>query len=113
MNYSNYSPNEIKELIKDIINANDILIEKGEIPISLSIEGEPGIGKTTVIRETVNELNRPLYKLNLAQLTEPSELIGYYAKEFKLKKENSEVWVTENMIPEMINSGQNLVLQIV
>ena len=105
MNYSNYSPNEIKELIKDIINANDILIEKGEIPISLSIEGEPGIGKTTVIRETVNELNRPLYKLNLAQLTEPSELIGYYAKEFKLKKENSEVWVTENMIPEMINSG--------
>ena len=29
MNYSNYSPNEIKELIKDIINANDILIEKG------------------------------------------------------------------------------------
>jgi MoxR-like ATPase len=100
-----YSPNETLSILKDLINANDKIMETGGVPISLSLVGTPGLGKTTICRELAKELNRDFYKLNLAQLTEPSELIGYYSKEYEVVKGTQVRWVTENLLPKATDAG--------
>jgi MoxR-like ATPase len=100
-----YSPNETLSILKDLINANDKIMETGGVPISLSLVGTPGLGKTTICRELAKELNRDFYKLNLAQLTEPSELIGYYSKEYEVIKGTQVRWVTENLLPKATDAG--------
>jgi MoxR-like ATPase len=100
-----YSPNETLSILKDLINANDKIMETGGVPISLSLVGTPGLGKTTICRELAKELNRDFYKLNLAQLTEPSELIGYYSKEYEVMKGTQVRWVTENLLPKATDAG--------
>ena len=69
-----YKPSEVYSLLKEIITANDKIMDQGGIPISASIIGLAGIGKTTICRELCTDLGRGFYKLNLAQLTEPAEL---------------------------------------
>jgi MoxR-like ATPase len=100
-----YSPNETLSILKDLISANDKIMETGGVPISLSLVGTPGLGKTTICRELAKELNRDFYKLNLAQLTEPSELIGYYSKEYEVMKGTQVRWVTENLLPKATDAG--------
>jgi len=100
-----YSPNETLSILKDLISANDKIMETGGVPISLSLVGTPGLGKTTICRELAKELNRDFYKLNLAQLTEPSELIGYYSKEYEVVKGTQVRWVTENLLPKATDAG--------
>lgn len=104
-NETQYKPSEIYNLLKDLIESNDKIMAKGGIPVSMSIVGERGIGKTTIPRELITDLGRSYYKLNLAQLTEPSELVGYYSKEYELVKEKDSVWVTENLIPKYTEEG--------
>jgi MoxR-like ATPase len=100
-----YTPSEVYGILSKMIIANDIIMAKGGVPVSMSVVGSPGLGKTTVCRELAADLGRGFYKLNLAQLTEPSELIGYYSKEYEMVKDKTHVWVTENMIPEYLSKG--------
>lgn len=102
---TNYKPSEVYNVLKGLIESNDKIIEKGGIPVSMSVVGVHGIGKTTVIRELAEDLGRDFFKLNLSQITEPSELIGFYAKEYETRKGEETVWCTENMIPEYYKLG--------
>jgi len=81
-----YKPNETYNILKSLVEANDAIMKAGGVPVSVSLVGTPGLGKTTICRELARDLNRDFFKLNLAQLTEPSELIGYYSKEYGVKK---------------------------
>lgn len=100
-----YKPSEVYSLLSTLIESNDKIITNGGVPISVSIVGERGIGKTTIPRELIEDLGRTYYKLNLAQLTEPSELVGYYSKEYEVTKGKESVWITENLIPKYIENG--------
>ena len=100
-----YTPSETGNIIRTMIDANDKIMAKGGIPVSMSIVGSPGLGKTTVCREIASDMGRGFFKLNLAQLTEPSELIGYYSKEYEIKKGDSVMWSTENLLPEYLKDG--------
>lgn len=100
-----YKPGEAYELLKRAIIANDKIISNGELPVAFSVIGSHGIGKTTVIREVVQDLGKDFYKLNLAQITEPAELIGHYSKEYEVQKGELSEWVTENMIPDFYKMG--------
>ena len=101
-----YKPSEVQDLLESLITSNDSLMKSGQLPVSLSLVGPPGIGKTTIVRELTTKLKRGFYKLNLAQLTEPSELIGYYSKEYLMTKQGVESeYVTENLLPYYIEKG--------
>jgi MoxR-like ATPase len=102
---TNYKPSETYNALKDLIEANDKTMANGGTPVSVSLIGVPGIGKTTVPRELITDLGRTYYKLNLAQLTEPSELVGYYSKEYEVVKDGVSSWVTENLIPKYTDDG--------
>ncbi len=101
-----YKPNETYNLLKQLIESNDKIIQNGGLPVSVSVVGVHGIGKTTVVRELATDMGRDFFKLNLSQITEPSELVGFYTKEYQMTKDNEDdVWCTENMIPEYSKTG--------
>lgn len=100
-----YKPSEVYKTLKETIEANDIIIAKGGVPVSISVIGERGIGKTSVIRELTHDLGRGLYKLNLAQMTEPSELIGYYRPEFLVTKGDQQDWIIESLVLKYKEEG--------
>ena len=100
-----YKPTETYNLLKQLIESNDKIIANKGLPVSISVVGVHGIGKTTVIRELANDMGRDFFKLNLSQITEPSELVGFYTKEYQLIKGLETVWCTENMRPEYSKSG--------
>lgn len=105
MKETTYKPNETYSVLKQVIAANDTIMADGGIPVALSLVGTPGLGKTTICRELAKDLGRGFYKLNLAQLTEPSELVGYYSKEYQVIKGDDVRWVTENMLPRSSEAG--------
>ena len=110
------TPKQVYNLLKDIIEANDGIIAKGGIPVSTSIRGSHGIGKSSICKEIAGDLNRGFFKLNLAQLTEPAELLGYYSKEYQVRKllppvkdekepQYENLWITENLLPKYVADG--------
>lgn len=103
------TPKETFNALRELFKANDRLIEKGEVPVSVSIIGEHGIGKTTVCKDAVLSTGKNFYKLSLAQYTEPAELLGYKQRETLVTKtidnQLEESWIPENLIPAFINSG--------
>ena len=105
MKETTYKPNEAYSVLKQVIAANDTIMAEGGIPVALSLVGTPGLGKTTICRELAKDLGRGFYKLNLAQLTEPSELVGYYSKEYQVIKGEEVRWVTENLLPRSSEAG--------
>ena len=77
------SLNRAKTLINYAIDNNIKLEEDGKAPIALSLEASAGIGKTSVVRQIAEERKMNFVKLNMAQLEEPGDLVGYPIVEFE------------------------------
>lgn len=106
---------ETKSIIKYIIDNNKKLQDKGDSPIAINICGEAGIGKSAILEQIAVENNSNFIKLNLAQITEPGDLIGFPIKEHYMCKEyidhpedNECVWVSSESIDEFIKKGWTL-----
>jgi len=65
--------NELKDFVKQIINNNRLIQQKGMTPVAINVEGEHGLGKTTVISQIAKEEGLDFVKINLAQLDELSD----------------------------------------
>jgi DNA polymerase III delta prime subunit len=90
---------ELKDILTHLIKNNQELHNIGKKAVSVNIEGESGIGKTSAIMELAQELEMEFVKLNLAEMEEVGELSGFPIKEFKIKRESDIKWVSENMLP--------------
>lgn len=90
---------ELKSFLKHIVKNNQFLQTEGKIPVAVNIEGPAGIGKTSSLIQLADELNMQLMKLNLSQLEELGDLVGFPFKEFEMKREDGKVtWVQENLM---------------
>ncbi len=78
--------NELKEFLTHIINNNRYLQENGKPSVSIEVVGESGIGKTSSIIQLANELDLHFVKLNLAQIEEIGDLVGFPIRQFELTK---------------------------
>ena len=95
------SMGEVKNLINFTIDRNLELEENGEEPVAISIEASAGIGKTSIVKQVAEERGMTFVKLNMAQLEEPGDLIGFpqveyecqLAKRFKDKDGNPKVQI--------------------
>lgn len=74
---------EVKGLLNHFIDNNFELEEKGITPIALAIQGEAGMGKTSIIKQLAEERGMAFTKLNIAQLEEVGDLIGYPMTEYE------------------------------
>lgn len=90
---------ELKLFIKQIIDNNRYIQQKGMTPVAINVEGEHGLGKTTVVSQIAKEEGLDFVKINVAQLDELSDLVGFPLKEFQISKAvdgiNKTKWVTE------------------
>jgi hypothetical protein len=97
--------NELKEFLTHIINNNRHLQANNKPSVSIEVVGESGIGKTSSIIQLAKELDLNFVKLNLAQIEEIGDLVGFPIRQFELIKDSDKVWVDENLIKEYQDQG--------
>ena len=93
--------NEFKEVFSYLLDNNKHLEDSNLRPIAVGVEGEAGIGKTSLIEDIAKERGMTLCKVNLAQLEEIGDLVGMPMKECEVAWiENSQVkdkrWMPES-----------------
>jgi len=83
----NLNIEEVKGFVNHIIENNRFLQEGGKNPVAIEIVGESGIGKTSTVIELAKENNLNFVKLNLAQIEELGDLVGFPVRQFQMYKE--------------------------
>jgi hypothetical protein len=110
MNQLQLNVDELKGFIKHMVSNNQHIQEDGKVPVAVNIEGEAGLGKTSAIMQLGSELDMQVVKLNLAQLEELGDLVGFPVKEFQVKNnEGKSLWITEQEIDTANKKGYKVV----
>lgn len=97
---------EFSKILDYLIDNNHRLIDNNDTPISVCLEGEAGIGKTTVIQQLANDKQMTFVKINLAQLEEPADLVGFPVKEYKVYKGDEYRWISYDLIKHLSSEHQ-------
>jgi len=97
---------EFKPVFNYMLDRNKALTNEGQTPIAIGIEGEAGIGKTSLVEQIAQERGMTMCKLNLSQLEEVGDLCGLPCKEVyvKWKKEDGTVvgkWYPEKLVDKL------------
>jgi len=95
MSHIKLKSTEVKDFLKHIISNNQDLQKEGKKTVAVEVIGEAGLGKTSSIQQLAKELQLDFVKLNLAQIEELGDLVGFPVKQFQMAK------VTEDVIPEV------------
>ena len=83
----NLNIQELKDFINHIITNNRFLQSNNKGPVSVEVVGESGIGKTSAVVEIAKDNNFNFVKLNLAQIEEIGDLVGFPVRQFQMYKE--------------------------
>jgi hypothetical protein len=83
----NLNIDEVKDFTNHIIKNNRFLQESGKNPVAVEIVGESGIGKTSAVIDIARENKLNFVKLNLAQIEELGDLVGFPVRQFQMYKE--------------------------
>ena len=98
---------ELKQFLNHIIENNRFLQEQNKTPVSIEVIGESGIGKTSAIIQLAKELDFNFVKLNLSQIEEIGDLVGFPIRQFEIQRneEGEKIWVDENVLDEKFKQG--------
>ena len=99
------NPNELKDFLNHIINNNRHLQENGKGPVAVEVIGESGIGKTSSIVQLADELNLNFVKLNLAQIEEIGDLVGFPIRQFEVTDGATIKYVDESALEDVRTEG--------
>lgn len=113
MNKIKLNSKELKETLKHIIANNRILQENGKNPVTVSICGPAGLGKTSAVEQLSSELDiKHFVQINLGQLDELGDLVGIPVKEYYMTKEvngkQTGKYIDEKVIDTMVKQGYEL-----
>ena len=97
--------NELKDFLKHIIDNNRYLQENNKPMVSTEVIGDSGIGKTSSIVQLADELGLNFVKLNLAQIEEIGDLVGFPIRQFEMKDKKMTEWVDENSVEDYRKKG--------
>lgn len=99
--------NELKQFLTHIIENNRVIQKQNKTPISVEVIGESGIGKTSTIIQLAKELELNFVKLNLSQIEEIGDLVGFPIRQFEMQRdeESDKIWVDENILDEKVKQG--------
>ena len=75
---------ELKGFMTHIIANNRYIQDQKKVPVAVEIEGLAGIGKTSAIKQLGEELGLPLVRLNLAQVEELGDIVGFPLRQFQM-----------------------------
>jgi nucleoside-triphosphatase THEP1 len=106
MNTVQLNVDELKGFIRHMVKNNQHIQSEGKIPVAINIEGDAGLGKTSAILQLGKELGMEVVKLNLSQIEELGDLVGFPVKEFLVKnQEGKQRWITEAQVPAAMKAG--------
>ena len=74
---------EVKKLINYTIDNNLTLEDNGKRPISICLEADAGIGKTSIVEQIAGERGMTFTKLSLHELEEAGDLVGFPQMEYE------------------------------
>ena len=101
---------ELKGFIRHMVNNNQHIQAQGKVPVAINIEGDAGLGKTSAIMQLGKELNMQVVKLNLSQLEELGDLVGFPVKEFEIQNaEGKTTWINESQINAASAKGYKVI----
>ena len=83
----NLNIEELESFVLHIIENNRFIQKEGKNPVAIEVVGESGIGKTTSIMDMARENDLDFVKLNLAQIEELGDLVGFPVRQFQMYKE--------------------------
>jgi nucleoside-triphosphatase THEP1 len=110
MNQVQLNVDELKDFIKHMVNNNQHIQSEGKVPVAINIEGDAGLGKTSAIMQLGKEMNMQVVKLNLSQLEELGDLVGFPVKEFQIENaEGKSKWINEAQIGAAQKAGYRIV----
>jgi MoxR-like ATPase len=90
---------ELKDFLGHMIKNNQHIQAQGKVPVAVNIEGDAGLGKTSSLMQLANEMNMAVIKLNLSQIEELGDLVGFPYKEFEMQREDGAIrWVQESLM---------------
>jgi nucleoside-triphosphatase THEP1 len=106
MNTVQLNVDELKSFIRHMVKNNQHIQAEGKVPVAINIEGDAGLGKTSAILQLGKELGMDVVKLNLSQIEELGDLVGFPVKEFLVKnQEGKQRWITEAQVPAAMKAG--------
>jgi nucleoside-triphosphatase THEP1 len=106
MNQVQLNVDELKSFIKHMVGNNQHIQAEGKVPVAINIEGDAGLGKTSAIMQLGKEMNMQVVKLNLSQLEELGDLVGFPVKEFEITNaEGKSTWINEVQIDAAMKKG--------
>ena len=97
--------NEAKDFLRHIVNNNRYLQENNKPPVAVEIVGDSGIGKTSSIVQLKDELGFNFVKLNLAQIEELGDLVGFPIRQFEMESQTQKGWVDEHAVEDFHKKG--------
>ena len=110
MNTVQLNVDELKGFIRHMVKNNQHIQSEGKVPVAINIEGDAGLGKTSAIMQLGKEMNMQVVKLNLSQLEELGDLVGFPVKEFQIENaEGKTKWINEAQIGAAQKAGFKIV----
>ena len=101
---------ELKGFLKHMVTNNQYIQNEGKIPVAINIEGDAGLGKTSAIVQLGKEMDMDVVKINLSQIEELGDLVGFPVKEFKIQnKEGKSTWIMEAQVDAAMKKGYKVV----
>ena len=110
MNTVQLNVEELKGFIRHMVKNNQHIQAEGKVPVAINIEGDAGLGKTSAIMQLGKELGMDVVKLNLSQIEELGDLVGFPVEEFLVRNvEGKERWITEAQVPAALSAKYTVV----
>jgi len=97
---------ELKDYLEHMVSNNQYIQAQGKVPVTINIEGDSGLGKTSAIRQFADSKNMDVIRLNLAEFEELGDLVGFPLKEYLIEnKEGKSAWVVDAQLETAVKSG--------
>jgi len=112
----NLNINEVKDFLRHIVSNNQVIQVQGKNPVAVEVVGDSGIGKTSTIIQVAEELGLNFVKLNLAQIEELGDLVGFPIVQYQIQEKMTTsnpnevrtprtAWVNEVSFQEYLKAG--------
>ena len=112
----NLNINEVKDFLRHIVSNNQVIQAQGKNPVAVEVVGDSGIGKTSTIIQVAEELGLQTVKINLAQIEELGDLVGFPVVQYQIQEKMTTsnpdevrtprtAWVNELSFQEYLKAG--------